>query len=220
MAAPVSDELRRLGALGIEGDGLIALLELLDDREGAVPAGLVWSGPEGLSARTRDTGVTVRQLFERAQVRVVVAGFAVYQGKTVFKVLAERMDANPALAVDMYLNVERKYRDTTVADDLLKRFAEKFRGQEWPGLRLPRVYYDPRSLQILQPTERRAVLHAKCIAVDGRHVLVTSANFTEAAQERNVEVGVVLDDVAMASSLEEQFGWLVANGHLARVPGL
>jgi phosphatidylserine/phosphatidylglycerophosphate/cardiolipin synthase-like enzyme len=41
------------------------------------------------------------------------------------------------------------------------------------------------------------VLHAKCIVVDGRHALVTSANSTEAASQRTIEAGVLLVDTGL-----------------------
>jgi phosphatidylserine/phosphatidylglycerophosphate/cardiolipin synthase-like enzyme len=49
---------------------------------------------------------------------------------------------------------------------------------------------------------------------------VTSANFTEAAQERNIEVGVLLEDEAFARALRQQVDSLVQAGALRRVPGL
>lgn len=57
-----------------------------------------------------------------------------------------------------------------------------------------------------------ASLHAKCVVVDERWVLVTSANFTDRGQTRNVEVGVLLDDAGFAGVLEAQFvgGWFEA----------
>jgi phosphatidylserine/phosphatidylglycerophosphate/cardiolipin synthase-like enzyme len=50
-----------------------------------------------------------------------------------------------------------------------------------------------------------ASLHAKCVVVDGRWVFVTSANFTDRGQTRNVEVGVLLEDTRLAAVLEAQF---------------
>jgi phosphatidylserine/phosphatidylglycerophosphate/cardiolipin synthase-like enzyme len=50
-----------------------------------------------------------------------------------------------------------------------------------------------------------ASLHAKCVVVDGRWVFVTSANFTDRGQTRNIEVGVLLDDERLAAVLEAQF---------------
>ncbi|TMQ33925.1 MAG: hypothetical protein E6K70_10465 [Planctomycetota bacterium] len=68
--------------------------------------------------------------------------------------------------------------------------AIRFRNREWPkDSRLPEVYFDPRSLA-LDP-KKRACMHAKCIVIDRKTVFVSSANFTEAAQERNLEVGLL-----------------------------
>ena len=49
--------------------------------------------------------------------------------------------------------------------------------------------------------------------------LVTSASFTAAAQARNIEVGLLLADSAVASALTERFNRLVASGSLERLPG-
>lgn len=50
---------------------------------------LVWTGPEAPEAPSRDTGVVVRELFTAAREHVLVAGYAVYQGKEVFQPLAD-----------------------------------------------------------------------------------------------------------------------------------
>jgi hypothetical protein len=66
----------------------------------------------------------------------------------------------PALRVRMFLDIQRAYGDTTTAALLVRRFAERFRTEQWPPERpLPDVYYDPRSLDV--DLERRACLLAK-----------------------------------------------------------
>jgi len=216
----LATELDRLATIGMTPTLLREVLVLLNEEPEVPRASLVWSGPEEGGTTTRDTGVVLRELFAGASKSVLVAGFAVYQGKTVFKVLADRMDAEPSLDVRMFLNIERKYGDTTVVAELLKLFADRFRAQQWPGQRLPTVFYDPRALE---PTERgkgRAALHAKCVVVDDVNALVTSANFTEAAQDRNIEVGVLVDDAEFARSLRHQFDALIEARILVRTPGL
>lgn len=59
-------------------------------------------------------------------------------------------------------------------------------------------------------------MHAKCLIVDHEHVLITSANFTGRAQERNIEVGVVLHDKGYAVALERQWNNLVESGDVVR----
>lgn len=62
------------------------------------------------------------------------------------------------------------------------------------------------------------MLHAKCVVTDGRWTLLTSANFTEAAQERNIEAGVLVDDPRLAARVTRQLDELVHRRALRRLP--
>ena len=61
-------------------------------------------------------------------------------------------------------------------------------------------------------------MHAKCVVIDGQEALVTSANFTEAAQERNIELGLLVDSHAIACRIEHHFTTLIRKGSLERLP--
>lgn len=82
----------------------------------------------------------------------------------------------------------------------------------WPGERLPEVYFDPRALDL--DASQHAVLHAKCVVIDERLSLITSANFTEAAQLRNIEVGALIEERTLARRLTLQFDRLIEGGAL------
>jgi phosphatidylserine/phosphatidylglycerophosphate/cardiolipin synthase-like enzyme len=69
------------------------------------------------------------------------------------------------------------------------------------------VYYYPRSLE-LSPGKRTS-LHAKCVVVDAQTVFVSSANFTEAAHERNIEIGLLLRSKLLAERIVRHFDVLV-----------
>jgi phosphatidylserine/phosphatidylglycerophosphate/cardiolipin synthase-like enzyme len=121
------------------------------------------------------------------------------------------MANNPALAVRLFLNIGRRHGDPRPASALVGEFVALFFGREWPvGCRPPLLYYDPRSLNT--DTAQRASLHAKCIVVDERRSFISSANFTEAAQERNIEAGVVIDDAHLARALRGHLDALVGAG--------
>jgi phosphatidylserine/phosphatidylglycerophosphate/cardiolipin synthase-like enzyme len=79
------------------------------------------------------------------------------------------------------------------------------------------AYYDPRSLNA--DAAKRASLHAKCIVIDREAAFVSSANFTEAAQVRNIEVGVLIRSPGFAVKLARHFETLAAEGILRRLPG-
>ena len=114
----------------------------------------------------------------------------------------------------MFVNIARG-EDPTNERALALEFARRLQTQHWPRGPLPEVYYDPRSLEA-RP-EWRAVMHAKCVLVDGRRSFVTSANLTEAAQARNIELGVVVNDAAWCRAVAAQFDDLVERGALRRL---
>lgn len=97
-------------------------------------------------------------------------------------------------------------------DDHLKAQLGGFLRDNWPfGEPRPRIHYDKRSLK---PGPPWCSLHAKCLVVDGRRAFVSSANFTQRGQERNIEVGVLVEDAGFARSLAGQWMGLVG-GQLA-----
>jgi phosphatidylserine/phosphatidylglycerophosphate/cardiolipin synthase-like enzyme len=152
---------------------------------------------------------------------VLIASFALDEGEKaglLFGDLARRMEDLPELKVCFLVNVHRKYQDETPSSTLLRQFAQRWRDRGWPGRRLPELFYDPRSLEM--DPQKRAVMHAKVLVVDGRWALVSSANFTEAAQERNMEAGVLVEDVRFSERVERQFSELVEEGIFRRVPGV
>jgi phosphatidylserine/phosphatidylglycerophosphate/cardiolipin synthase-like enzyme len=214
MAALVAVDLQRLVTSGMESHHLADCLDILcqDRRQRPVAddlIDLVWTGPEAPGIMNRDTSVVVREMFQSARESVLIAGYAVYQGHAIFKELADRMEQIPGLAVQMYLDIQRPQHDQSSSSELVRLFGERFVRKEWPGRRLPKLYYDPRSLETEHA--KRASLHAKCIVVDDEQAFVSSANFTEAAQTKNIEVGVLLRSQLFARRLTDHFESLAAS---------
>lgn len=221
-AATLAAALEELGKDGLGPGQIAALLAVLAaDRRGGREPGLVVdlvaTGPDAPGVASRDTSVVVRELFRHARESVLVVGYVVRQGRHVFQTLAGRMGELPDLRVRLCLDVSRHPGDTSLDSEILQRFAARFRTQEWPGERVPEIYYDPRALE--RDPGRRASLHAKCIVVDREHAFVSSANFTEAAQVRNIEVGVLVHSRLLASRLADHFDGLLAAGALKPLPG-
>ena len=144
-----------------------------------------------------------------------VMEFAVGQGHRVFKALSDRMAAVPSLQVQLFLHVGRDQRDTRYDSEILREFADKLR-KSWPGQARPFLYYDPRSLST---GNDRATWHAKVVVIDDETSFVTSANFTQWAQDRNVEAGVLIRNAAFARQLRQQFDSLVQSRAVIEVPG-
>ncbi len=218
MAAAVATHFQELAGTGFGHDQIATTLELLAaDRQSRLrfddQLDVVTTGPEIHGVANRDTSVVVRELFANAKRSVLVAGYAVFQGQRVFQALADQMVSQPSLDVRLFLDIQRGPGDTTTGAELVRRFAGRFRTHQWPtGHPLPTIYYDRRSLEI--GADKRACLHAKCVVVDSEAVFVSSANFTEAAQERNIEVGILIRSGVVAERIKRFFDALLADGTL------
>ena len=164
---------------------------------------LVLSGPDVAGVPTRDTAAVMQTLIEGCEREVILVGYAVHNGRQLFERLARKMEECPGLKVWFCLHVGRRYGDTSLASEIVRRFASEFVTQHWPWSLRPSVYFDPRSLGDV--TGGRTSLHAKCLIVDRCRALITSANFTEAAQRRNIEAGIVVTYVPFVERIATYF---------------
>ena len=98
---------------------------------------------------------------------------------------------------------------------VVRRFADRFWKIDWPGSSRPSVFYDPRALELEGPG---GVLHAKAIVVDDEALFVTSANLTEAALDRNIELGILIRDRALALTVSNYLYGLIDQGLLRPLP--
>ena len=62
------------------------------------------------------------------------------------------------------------------------------------------------------------MLHAKAVVADEELLFVTSANLTEAAMDRNIEIGVLFRDSTLARTAVAHFRGLVDREFLHRLP--
>jgi hypothetical protein len=216
------DELCRMQHDGLTPSLLVAWIRtLLQQRERILAESrhleLVMTGPEPPGTMVRDTGVVVRQLFRGATESLWIAGFAIHQGREIFDALALQMTELPSLKVRMFLNIDRPYGDASGCDHLIARFQRRFRESQWPAeVRLPEIYFDPRSLEP-DDAGKSACLHAKFVIADSRQLFISSANFTEAAQQRNIEAGLLSDSAELAGKLQQHFQSLIDHGYLKKL---
>ncbi len=212
----VAAALLELERLGISGSATAAWIRTVEEATSRTPRpDLVWSGPEVPGLHARNTRRVYEELLGSAERSVWASTYAFFDGPKAFEVVARRMDARPELRVTLLLNIQRKRGDTTAAEHLVRRFADRFWTTEWPGSRRPTVYYDPRALELDGPG---GVLHAKGVVADDEAVFVTSANLTEAALDRNIEVGLLVRDRALAASMSSHFQGLIDRGLLRPLP--
>lgn len=212
----VSKTLSGLASFNLSGATVAAWIRSLGKAEARAPrADLVWSGPAVPGVHARSTRRVYEELVGSAEHSLWISTYAFFDGPKAFEVLAQRMDAVPALNATLLLNLQRRSGDTSNSDQLIRRFAERFWTIEWPGRSRPRIYFDPRALDLDGPG---GVLHAKAVIADDDAVFITSANLTEAALDRNIELGFLVHDRTLAASVSSHFVGLIEKGLLAPMP--
>jgi phosphatidylserine/phosphatidylglycerophosphate/cardiolipin synthase-like enzyme len=169
---------------------------------------LVLSGPDVPGIPVVDTATVARSLFVEARHEVLVCSFVVYPIPDFFTPLVEKFRDNSDFKVRFIVDVshEKKTPDEplpVVANRFRKRFLETC----WSGDRPPELLHDPRPFS--EDESLRGVQHSKIVMIDRCAALVTSANFTQAAQSRNIEAGFLTRDRHQVERIADYFDSLI-----------
>jgi cardiolipin synthase len=156
---------------------------------------VVVTGPDSPAAPVRLTSEVVRQLIDQATQRVTLVSYAAYRMTSVITAL----DAAVARGVSVNLILESA--ENLDGGGGAHAYA-KYRTYHWP-------------IDRREPPE--ANLHAKAVIIDSRDVLLTSANMTNAAYDKNIELGVLCRGGGVARQVQAHFDALIARGVLALV---
>jgi phosphatidylserine/phosphatidylglycerophosphate/cardiolipin synthase-like enzyme len=215
--AGLGDEIGALLCGGFTPNTLAVLIESIQASRAEVSSptdlfDLVLSGPDILGIPVSDTGAVMHTLIESARERIELIGYAIHNGRMLFERLAARMNANIGLEVVFCVDISRPRSDTSLDGEIIRRFTRDFWEKHWTWTPRPRLFFDPRSLS--QDLIKRSSLHAKCIIVDRMTAFVTSANFTLAAHQRNIEVGILLRHGPTAATLSAFFESMRSTGAL------
>jgi phosphatidylserine/phosphatidylglycerophosphate/cardiolipin synthase-like enzyme len=198
----------------------IAIIEaILQSREGssnlALAQTLVVTGPVVENTQILKTGSRFIEVVQHAKHELMLATFALYQGDQILAPIHEAMMRNPCLDVTLILNVPRKYGDTTLTEQIVEAYRRDFLAKHWQWELRPKVYHFPASLHL--KASERASMHCKFVLADEERCFITSANFTEAAQTKNIEVGIELSGSYEPKALSTYFKACIQGGVLERI---
>lgn len=157
-----------------------------------VSVDVVVTGPDSPAAPVRLTSEVVRQLIAGAQQRVTLVSYAAYQMPTIIAALDAAVGRG--VRVDLILESPEHLDGGGGAAAYAK-----YRVYHWPA-----DQRDPPG----------AKLHAKAVIVDSRDVLLTSANMTNAAYDKNIELGLLCRGGGTAGRVQKHFDALIASGVL------
>jgi cardiolipin synthase A/B len=155
---------------------------ILLERELSPKTQIVWSGPKVEGSFVRATREVVREIMRGSQHELLIVGYWLAAPDDGEGIIGELID----LAADA---MRRGAVLTMILDERKRTDGRDNRGVLlgiWPsGVPLPRL------LTWKLPTDDKHLkLHAKVLVADERDALVTSANLTGYAMDRNMEMGI------------------------------
>jgi phosphatidylserine/phosphatidylglycerophosphate/cardiolipin synthase-like enzyme len=142
---------------------------------------IVWTGPETEAVAMRRTDQALLELIAMTRTRLIVVSFAVYKVPEVATALVACARRGCDVAVVFESEAESGGKVTFEMAPAL--------GREVAGHAT--LYTWPRELRPGVGGGRRASLHAKCAVGDEKRLLVSSANLTEHAFTKNIELGLL-----------------------------
>ncbi|MCX6875023.1 MAG: phospholipase D-like domain-containing protein [Verrucomicrobia bacterium] len=155
--------------------------------------------------------------FEEAKRDVIVASYVFYQCRGLLAPLAVKLDADPNFKVRFIVDLSHQRQHATEPLPIVaNRFKTNFLSDLWSGNRQPEFWHDPRIFDE-EDRKKAGVMHAKVVIIDSEAALVTSANFTEAAQNRNIEAGVIVRQSHQVACLRSYFEGLIDTGGLRMI---
>lgn len=154
----------------------------------------VWTGPDG-DVDVRLTYAVLIEVIRAATRRLVLVSFAAYRIEEVTEALrdAARRGVEVRLVLDGGTEAARAFE----ASERITRYT-------WPPTLLP------------EHNPQHASLHAKAAIADDRLAFVTSANLTEYALDRNMELGLLVRGGNVPRLLADHFAGLIDRGVLVK----
>lgn len=200
-AARREEAQRLLVAVAAECGGsqaaLVTVLHALAGVPQAVRPQLVWTSPS-LRGIEGHTTLAVSELINEARLYVYAATYSATMNSPYITALREAQE-------------KRGVKVTLILDFVHQQKAAAAMVAKLPGARV----------WTLPPPEagEYAAQHAKIVMIDGLATLVTSANFSSAAADDNLECGVLLRDAAAAHAVKSHLDTLRREGYLVDYDG-
>ncbi len=169
---------------------------------------IIWTGPANNRFPVRRIDQVLYDLISSAQTRILLVTFAAHRVKHLCSHLAEAVRRGVELT--LVIESEEESEGQLTHDALLA-----FQGV--PLVR-SRILYSPIEKRERNQLGRPGKLHAKCAVVDDT-ALIGSANLTDDAFNRNMELGLLVRDAAVVGDIIRHFEELAQTGVLRPVVG-
>jgi phosphatidylserine/phosphatidylglycerophosphate/cardiolipin synthase-like enzyme len=188
---------------------VISTYTILNPKEDNESIQLVWSGPGLERVPMRRTEQVIIELIQNAHDYLFIASFAVYKAKNVMKEIQSAIEKGilPTFLLETPESSHYKIK-VDPFKVLPKKIVNNSKFLIWP--------YKNRKIE---NDEIVGTLHSKFIIQDDERVFISSANLTESALERNIELGVLITDKQIIHRLKNHIQELITSNVLTYING-
>ena len=201
--ARVDDFLRRWSE---KRRDLAAMLEVaLAANRLAPTTELVWTGPTTATVPLRRTEQVLFDLIRHAEARLTLTSFGVFHIPRLIDELESAIEKG--VSVRLVLGDREMHSDQEIERQRLhlgSLVTKRALILQWPVARRPR-----------DEQGRSGLMHVKAAVADSSVAFLTSANLTEAALERNMELGLLIRGGRVPGSIDILMNSLIETGELS-----
>lgn len=173
-------------------------------KKAAPTTDLVWTGPTSAAVPGRRTEQVISQLIEDAGTSLTILSFGIYQIPRLVVSLEEALLRR--VSIRIVLGDRESSSELTI---------ERQKLQLGPAISMrAALLYWPPEKRPRDDNGRAGLMHAKAAIADSRVAFLSSANLTEAALERNIELGVLIRGGPLPHSIDRLVDGLVEAGEL------
>jgi phosphatidylserine/phosphatidylglycerophosphate/cardiolipin synthase-like enzyme len=168
---------------------------------------LVWTGPATPVVPARRTEQVLSDLIRGAERRLTMTSFGIFQVPRLVEELEQALARRVGLRI--VLGDRESHSDQEIdrqRHQLGRVVAAQATLLQWPPERRPR-----------DEQGHAGLMHVKAAVADSRVAFLTSANLTEAALERNMELGVLIRGGTLPASINRLIDALLESGELREV---
>jgi cardiolipin synthase A/B len=158
---------------------------------------IIWTGPANNRFPVRRLDQVLYDLVSKAQMRIVLVTFAAYR----VPLLCDHLTRAVQRGVELTLIIESEEEsEGQLTRDAIAAFSDVPLGQN--------IYYWPVSQRQRNQAGRPGKLHMKCAIIDDV-ALIGSANLTDDAFNRNMELGIIVRERSTVDSISKHFQELI-----------
>jgi phosphatidylserine/phosphatidylglycerophosphate/cardiolipin synthase-like enzyme len=165
---------------------------------------LVWTGPATSVVPVRRTEQVLSDLIDGAERKLTIMSFGIFQVSRLVEILERALDRHVETRIVLG---DREPQSDWVLDQQRHQLGQIVVSKA-------RLCWWPHERRLRDAAGCTGLMHAKAAVADSRTAFLTSANLTEAALERNMELGVLIHGGTLPGAIDRLVDALLEIGQL------